>query len=171
VTVAYDIGDWSEFATAHVGASAALLGLVFVALTINLRDVVRSSQLVNRAAETVVLLGGVLATSTVVLIPGQARGALSVELIVLGAGAFAATYFFQRGAATQPRDPGKPGPPRGSLALRRVTGLGAPLLFAIAGLTFGATTGGGLYWWPAAVLVSYFGALTNAWILSIEILR
>jgi hypothetical protein len=73
VTVAYDIGDWSEFATAQVGASAALLGLVFVGLTINLRDVVSSDVLVNRAAEAVVLLGSVLATATAVLIPGQAR--------------------------------------------------------------------------------------------------
>jgi hypothetical protein len=169
--VAYSIGDWSEFAVAHVGGSAALLGLVFVGLTINLRDVVSSNVLVNRAAEAVLLLGSVLASATAVLIPGQARDALSLELILLGAGTFAATYFFQRSAATQPRDPGKPGPPRGSLAFRRATGLGAALLFAIAGLTLGATTGGGLYWWPAAVLVSYLGALFNAWILLIEILR
>jgi hypothetical protein len=169
--VAYDIGDWSEFAVAHVGASAALLGLIVVALTINLRDVVASSVLVNRAAEAVVLLGGVLATSTVVLIPGQARSALSAELIVLGLGIFMAIYFLQRGAAAQVVDPGKPGPPRGSLPFRRATGLGAPLLYAIAGLTLAATTGGGLYWWPPAVLVSYVGALFNAWILLIEILR
>jgi hypothetical protein len=169
--VAYDIGEWSEFATAHVGASAALLGLVFVGLTINLRDVIASRQLVNRAAEAVVLLGSVLATSTVVLIPGQERGALSAELIGFGAMTFAAVSALQRGAAAQPVDPGKAGPPRGSLTLRRAVGLGAPALFAIAGLTLATTAGGGLYWWPAAVLVSYFGALTNAWILLIEILR
>lgn len=165
------VGDWSEFAVAHVGASAALLGLVFVGLTINLRDVVASSQLVNRAAEAVILLGSVLATSTVVLIPRQGRGAVSAELIVLAAGTFAVIFFLQLGAATQPRDPGKPGPPRGSLMLRRVLGLGAPVLVAMAGLTLAATAGGGLYWWPAAVLASYLGALTNAWVLLIEILR
>jgi hypothetical protein len=169
--VAYDVGHWSEFAVAHVGGSAALLGLIFVALTINLRDVVASSVLVNRAAEAVILLGGVLATSTVVLIPGQARGALSLELVVLGLGIVAVIYVLQRGAAAQAVEPGKPGPPRGSLTFRRVVGLSAPLLFAIAGFTLGTTTGGGLYWWPAAVVVSYLGALFNAWILLIEILR
>lgn len=171
MTVAYEVGDWSEFAVAHVGASAALLGLVFVGLTINLRDVVASPLLVNRAAEAVVLLGSVLATATAVLIPGQARDALSVELILLGVATFAAIYFLQREAVRHPIDPEEGGPPRGSLAFRRAVGLGAPVLFAIAGLTLGATTGGGLYWWVPGVLASYFGALANAWILLIEILR
>jgi hypothetical protein len=31
--------------------------------------------------------------------------------------------------------------------------------------------GGGLYWWPAAVVAAYMSALTNAWVLLIEILR
>jgi hypothetical protein len=169
--VAYDIDKWSDFALAHVGASAALLGLVFVGLTINLREVVGSGQLVHRAAEAVVLLGSVLATSTVVLIPGQARGALSADLIVLGAAIFAAIYYLQRDVAAQPVDPGKPGPPRGSIGFRRAIGFGVPALFAIAGLTLAVSAGGGLYWWPPAVLLAYIGALTNAWILLIEILR
>jgi hypothetical protein len=169
--VAYDIGKWSDFALAHVGASAALLGLVFVGLSINLRDVIASSYLVNRALESVLLLGGVLATSTVVLIPGQARGVLTAELLLLAAVIFAAISYAQWGAGHQPVEPGKPGPPRGSFAVRRVIGLGAPLLVAITGITLWATAGGGLYWWVPAVLVSYFGALLNAWILLVEILR
>jgi hypothetical protein len=169
--VAYDIDKWSDFALAHVGASAALLGLVFVGLSINLRDVISSRYLVNRAIEAVLLLGGVLATSTAVLIPGQARGALSAELLALAAATLAAVHYAQRGAGHQPVEPGKTGPPRGSFAVRRVIGLGAPLLFAIAGLTLWATAGGGLYWWAPAVLLSYLGALLNAWILLVEILR
>lgn len=169
--VAYDIAEWSEFAVAHVGASAALLGLVFVGLTINLRDVVSSTVLVNRAAEAVVLLGAVLAMSTAVLIPGQARGALSAELLFLAVATFAAISLLQRGAASQTPDPGKGGPPRYSLPVRRAIGLGAPALIGLTGFTLAVSAGGGLYWWPAAVLVSYLGALTNAWILLIEILR
>ncbi len=41
----------------------------------------------------------------------------------------------------------------------------------MAGITLAAQAGGGLYWYPAAVLAAYVGALTNAWILLIEILR
>ncbi len=169
--MAYRIGDWESFALAHVGASAALLGLVFVVISINLRDIVGSGPLVHRAGEAVVLLGGVLAVATVVLIPGQRKDVLSAELILLAGALFAVILFMQRDAVTQPTDPGRPGPPRGSLAMRRVFGLGAAVLIALAGITLAAEAGGGLYWLPAAILAAYAGSLSNAWILIIEILR
>jgi modulator of FtsH protease len=66
---AYDPARWSDFALAQLGASAALLGLVFVGLSINLRDVVGSRRLVNRAAEAIIELAAVLVSATAVLIP------------------------------------------------------------------------------------------------------
>ena len=49
-------GSWESFFIAQVGAAAALAGLVFVALSINLRQVVSSPILVGRAAEALLLL-------------------------------------------------------------------------------------------------------------------
>ena len=69
------------------------------------------------------------------------------------------------------RRPGEQGPPRGSLLGRRVIGLGAQVLLLVAGVTLALESGGGLYWWPGAVLAAYAGALLNVWVLSIEILR
>ena len=169
--MAYRIGDWESFALAHVGASAALLGLVFVVISINLRDIVGSGPLVHRAGEAVVLLGGVLAVATVVLVPGQRKDVLSAELILLAGALFAVILFLQRDAVTQTVDPDRPAPPRVSLAIRRVLGLGTAVLIALAGITLAAEAGGGLYWLPAAILAAYAGSLTNAWILIIEILR
>ena len=169
--MAYRISQWSDFALAQLGASAALLGLVFVGISINLRDILGSGSLVHRADEAVILLGSVLVMATVVLIPGQRKDVLSTELILLGAALFAVVLFLQRDAVTQAPDPAKPGPPRGSLAMRRAFGLGAAALVAVGGITLAAEAGGGLYWLPAAVLVAYVGALTNAWILLVEILR
>jgi modulator of FtsH protease len=169
--LAYRIAEWDNFALAHVGASAALLGLVFVGISINLRDIVGSGALVHRAAEAVMLLGSVLATATMVLIPGQRRDLLSTELIAIAAVTFAAILFFQRDAVVQPAEPGRGGPPRGSLALRHTLGLGAAVLIGIAGVTLAAESGGGLYWLAAAIVAAYAGALTNAWILLVEILR
>jgi hypothetical protein len=169
--LAYRIGEWDNFALAHVGASAALLGLVFVGISINLRDFVGSRQLVDRAAEAVILLGTVLAASTAVLVPGQRKNVVSTELLVLAVATFAIVLFLQRGSATQRRDPGKPPPPRSSVLIRRFLGLGAPALLALAGLTLAVSEGGGLYWLPPAILAAYAGALANAWVLLIEILR
>jgi hypothetical protein len=79
--------------------------------------------------------------------------------------------FLQRDAITQPTDAGRPGPPPGALAMRRAFGLGAAVLIAVAGVTLAAKAGGGLYWLAPAILAAYVGALTDAWILLIEILR
>ena len=169
--MAYNIKAWESFALGQVGASAALLGLVFVGISINLRDIIGSGRLVHRAAEAVVLLGGVLAAATLVLIPGQRKSVLSTELIVAAVALFAVVLFIQRDAANQPVDPPAAGPPPLGLAVRRVLGLGTPVVIAIAGLTLALEAGGGLYWWPLAVLAAYLGALFNAWVLLIEILR
>jgi hypothetical protein len=169
--LAYQPGDWESFALAHVGAAAALLGLVFVGISINLRDIIGSGVLVHRALEAVILLGAVLVTATVVLIPGQGTGALSTELIVSAVALATVVLFIQRDAANQQVDPGRPVAPRGSVAIRRALGLGCAVVIAVAGISLVAEIGGGLYWWPLAVIAAYFGALGNAWILLIEILR
>ena len=168
---AYDPARWTDFALAQLGASAALLGLVFVGLSINLKDVIGSRQLVNRALEAVIALGSVLVSATAVLIPAQSRGVLSAELLVTAVAVFSVIFRLQIGAAEQVAAPGEHGPPKSSIVVRRVLGLGAPTLLALTGVTLAACAGGGLYWWPGAIVVAYLGALTNAWVLMIEILR
>jgi hypothetical protein len=169
---AYDAERWSEFALGQLGASAALLGLVFVGLSINLRDIVKSGLLVNRAGETVVVLGSVLVSATAVLIPAQSRGALNAELLAVAVVTFAVVWRLQRGAqvATASGDQ-RPVQPRSSLIVRRALGLGAQVLLAVGAITLAVEAGGGLYWWPAGVTAAYVSALTNAWVLLIEILR
>ena len=49
-------GSWESFFVASVGASAALTGLVFVALSINLSRIIGDSVLIGRAAEALALL-------------------------------------------------------------------------------------------------------------------
>jgi hypothetical protein len=168
---AYDPARWSDFALAQLGASAALLGLVFVGLSINLRDVVGSRQLVNRAAEAVIGLAAVLVTATAVLIPDQSRGVVSAELLVIAGSTFAVVATLQRGASGRTVGKEGRGPPRVSIVIRRAFGLGAPILLAVAGISLAAHGGGGLYWWPAAIVVAFAGALTTSWVLLIEILR
>jgi hypothetical protein len=84
---------------------------------------------------------------------------------------FAVVLFLQRDAVTQAVDPDRPAPPRASLPIRRVFGLGTAVLVGITGVTLAAGAGGGLYWMPPAILAAYAGSLSNAWILIIEILR
>jgi len=71
---AYSVEEWTNFALAQTGVAAVLIGLVFVALSINLRDIVASASLLDRAVESVVLFGIVLVSSSLVLAPNHALG-------------------------------------------------------------------------------------------------
>ncbi len=168
---AYDPAPWNDFAVAQLGASAALLGLVFVGMSINLKEFVGTRLLVNRALEAIVLLASVLITATAVLTPGQSREACGIELVLVGVLAGAAVLGLQRGVARDLVARGDRGPTRASIVTRRVVGLGSALLIVVAGVLLLAEVGGGLYWWPVAIVVGYLGALVNAWVLLVEILR
>lgn len=168
---AYDPSQWSDFALAQLGASAALLGLVFVGISINLRELVGSPLLVNRALEAIVLLASVLFGATAVLIPEQGNDACAVELIALGLAVAAVVTRLQAGLGHDVVASGERGPTRFSIAVRRILGLGSTVLLVVAGILLAAEVGGGLYWWPAAIAVAYFCALVNAWVLLVEILR
>jgi hypothetical protein len=168
---AYDPAPWNDFALAQLGASAALLGLVFVGMSINLKEFVGTPLLVNRALEAIVLLATVLIAATAVLIPHQSREVVGVELIAIGLCTTAAVLRLQAGTHAEAVTRGDRGPTRASIVSRRVVGLGSALLIVVAGVLLLAEAGGGLYWWPAAIVAAYLGALVNAWVLLVEILR
>ncbi len=53
---AYEPAEWADFGVAVAGAAAALAGLLFVAVSLNLRDILALPQLPARAALTLGLL-------------------------------------------------------------------------------------------------------------------
>ena len=81
--------DWGVFSTVAGGATAALLGLLFVAVSIRVEVIAGSVELRNRAAQTGVLFLTGLLASLLLVIPEQERW-LGVEFLVL-AGAAGAT--------------------------------------------------------------------------------
>jgi hypothetical protein len=72
---------WHDFGVALVSATAALLGLVFVVVSLHLKAVVNDSVLRRRAEITLGLFATALVASAVLLIPGQSRQALGIELM------------------------------------------------------------------------------------------
>src|SRR3954471_5072732 len=80
----YLAAPWSDFSVAVVGASAALTGLLFVAVSINIEQILATGALAGRAGSTMILFVVPLAIGTLVLIPEQSSPALGLELVGLG---------------------------------------------------------------------------------------
>lgn len=156
---------WADFAVAAAGASAALTGLLFVAVSLNLTQILAHDRLPGRAALTLALLVCLLVIALCLVTPGQTTTAVGLEVIgaagVLGVAAVA-------WAGTQTW-------PRGEPALWRWTTLGVVLLpsvlFLVAGTSLAAGSGGGLYWVLAGTVAGFVGAVVNAWVLLVEINR
>jgi len=159
---AYDAGAWNDFAVAAVGACAALAGLIFVAVSINLARILVFPELPGRAARTLVLLLSLLVTGLLVLVPGQPDRALGPEI--------GATGLLLAGTTLPPVLRSRTGP-RLRLVVATVVVLVPALALVACGATLLAGSGGGLYWLAAATVLGLAGATTNAWVLLVEILR
>ena len=161
---AYDPEAWTDLFVAAAGASAALAGLVFVAVSINVERILQYEGLPERSLQTLMLLVSVLIVSIIGLIPGQDRIVLGVELFICGL-AFGLAIWSRGVRSTDPST-------AGALAIDRIalTLLGT-LPFVAGGLSLLAETGGGLYWIVAGIVFATLGAVANAWVLLVEILR
>ncbi len=69
---AYDPPQWHDLCVALAGASGALLGLAFVAISFNLDAIIADKFLPARAVETLIFFAYPLAGSVLVLTPGLA---------------------------------------------------------------------------------------------------
>lgn len=161
---AYDASAWTDLCVASAGASAALAGLVFVAVSINIERILQFPWLPARALETVLLLVGALLAALLTLAP-QSRTALGVELLVEGL-AVAGVL-----AVLVARNPVGADSPHAALAPRLLPLTVGAVPFAVAGATLLAQAGGGLYWLLAGTVGALLAAVLNAWVLLVEILR
>jgi modulator of FtsH protease len=160
----YAPADWHEFFGAAVGASAALLGLLFVAISINLKLILQHRHLPGRAAATLGTLLSVLVVGSFGLVPGQSNQTLGVEILATGAFVAAQAIWVSVGKLSE-------GDPL-SWTLGNLPILLFPALaFVGGGCSLLAGSGGGLYWILAGTVLAFVAASLNAWVLLVEILR
>jgi hypothetical protein len=168
--LATEIADWSEFFVAMAGAAAALAGLLFVAISINVKEILSDQSLPRRAGQTVALLVSSLLVSGVALLPDVSEPALGVALLVVTGGTWA---FIARMVSRESRPGGPGGAEQGDgswrwrVALTQV----ATLPGVIGSIVVIAGSPNGLYFLAAGILLSFAVAVINAWVLMVEILR
>jgi len=167
MSAAYDLEPWSDLMVAVVGAMAALAGLFFVALSINVDEIVHLRRLPGRAAATVAMLAVLLLAGIFGLVPGQPTWLVGIEIGLLGV---SVTVFC--GFAMRPREDDDP---RLNSFKYRVQPLLIMLVpcatLVVGGISLLAEAGGGLYWLAAAFVTGTFACMTNAWVLLVEIKR
>jgi hypothetical protein len=161
----YSTAGWENFFVAEVSAAAALAGLLFVAVSINLTRILEYKSLPGRAAEALAILLGALSVASVGLVPGISATALGAVVLGIGGVVWSATVLIQVRGARQP------GTRRKWIVGRAVFAQAATLPAVTCGVTLLAGSGGGLYWLVPAALLSFVAALFDAWVLLVEIHR
>lgn len=137
---------------------------MFVAVSINVESILKYPGLPERGLTTVLLFGGVLLVSLFALTPGQSLHAFGIEVLALGV---VGTAFLSPKALKAKATPDEPSHVVGALGIVLLAMV--PLL--IAGISLLAETGGGMYWVLAGFVTTIVGAVSNAWVLLVEILR
>jgi hypothetical protein len=166
VSTAYTASEWTGLGAAVVTATAALAGLLFIAVSINLAKILEFKSLPSRAAQTLILFATPLVTAILLVVPSQGRIALAVQLIATGLIVGGCQVYLDLTAERGEED----------TVWRRMLGRVFPAItscgcIVVAGVTLAAQAGGGLYWLVPAFLAAIIFGLINVWVLLVEILR
>jgi hypothetical protein len=160
------IGEWHDFFVAMAGAGAALAGLIIVAMTVTIKEILATTTLPSRAAATIAALVVVVIVSGVILIPGQLHVWLGTEVLVISLVALLSQILVAHRLLTQ-----KPARPAIESGYKIVIGWlqGLPFVIGAVLILFGQVNGFG--WIAAGILLAIVYAMVNAWVLLVEIQR
>jgi hypothetical protein len=167
VSTAYAPAEWKDLFVAVAGASAALAGLLFVAVSINVERIIRYEGLPERGIEALAMLLVPLVVSIAGLLPGQSHVALGIELVAISAALVAVLSRLPVALTVSQRVE----MPSHYILTRQIVRLSGVALLSIGALGELFAVAGGLYWVGAAVVALTLGAVVNAWVLLVEILR
>ncbi len=77
--------EWDTFAVVVGGSAGALVGLLFVAISIHAARIAESADLRGRAAQTLVIFAALLLIALLLTIPEQSQRVLGAEFLLLAA--------------------------------------------------------------------------------------
>lgn len=151
--------DWQGFAEMTGGASGALTGLLFVAVSLNVSRIAGHQGLRASAAQTLVLFIAPLVMAAVLLAPGQSDQVLGAELIAIGlitSWILLAIRRVKHGLTDDDRQ---------LIAIfnKRAPNVMVMLLFVASGSALAGGAAAGLYLLLPASLVAQVSGVLNAW--------
>lgn len=162
------IDQWTNFYVAVAGASAALSGLVIVAVSVNVKQIIKYRSLPSRAGATIATLILLLLVAVAGLIPGQSLRALGIEILLFSVAVWTLETIanYQTVLVLKQREASK-----ATAILSVVTGQIQIIPFLIGGALIIMGSIDGLYWVAAGILTVFVVAIINTWVFLVEILR
>ena len=160
-------GEWKDFFVTAAGASATLVGLVIVAISVNLQRIIEQPQLPSRGGATVAALVLILITSMAELIP-QSGAALAIEISVFGLLVWLIQLWSARQIVVAYLESRRP-------LLEAVIGIVIGQIqavpFIVGGIALFMRLHAGPYWIAWGIIATFILSVVNTWILLVEILR
>jgi len=154
---------WTDFAVVIGAATASLLGLLFVAVSIRVETITRSAELRNRSAQTMTLLLTGLLVAALLAVPGQRHWVLGVEYLGLVLVVTGVAIVLDRRAGDQ----------SGSSVGRLLDAVNPTFitcsLLAIAAVILILGHDDGIYVVVPALIAVLVGGVVNAWLILVKL--
>lgn len=157
---------WDEFFVAIAGAAAALTGLIFVGVSINLNRILSFARLPDRALQAIILMLTILVASVLCLVPGQPILFIGLELLCVGVAVWVISLRLDIRIYRQTAEKYRP-----QFLPQILLNELATLPYIVAGVVVLTQGLDGFYWLVPAVVFSFIKAVFDAWVLLVEINR
>ena len=164
MNAAYRPESWTSLYIAVASAAAALAGLLFVAVSLNLTTILNKSAHRERARQAMGGFISLLVLAILILIPGQNARLLGSELVAASLIAAGIVLRLER-QGFQARASGQR---KGWLMRTMVLNLGW-LLGILCGVSLFIGRLGGLYWLIPTIFIYLLWNLNNVWVLLVQV--
>lgn len=158
--------QWDSYFTTIAEASATLTGLIFIGLSLNLQKILASKQLPDRALSSLILMAYILIISSFCLIPQQSIFWLGIEAltssIIIWVNITRMDILMYKVVTKSYK----------RLYIRNLILSQLALLpYLVAGIFLVSGSDAGFYWLIPGITISIIKALTDSWVLLVEINR
>jgi hypothetical protein len=158
--------QWANYFVATAGGAAALTGLIFVSVSLNLKRILSIVHLPGRALGSLVLLTNILITGSFCLVPGQSIFWLGYEILALSAIVW---FMLSRMDLTMYRAVERKY--KGHYFQNIIFTQLAIVPYIVAGIYMATGCKTGFYWLIPGITFSFIKSLTDSWVLLVEINR